>query len=252
MILIEIKNIIKNPALYISIFIMWAALYFGIYQERSSDILYLFENTTTIGIVHLLLPALVVLPYAAICAEEINSNYYRYTVIRSDAKKYISSRILASIISAVLVCLAAEILFIMVFMIFQSGYIGEGIYSEALNGTFYEVFYEKHEYIVPLICKMYAFSICGIIWSLFALVLSCFTGNKYVVAAGPFLAQTAFSFFSELFGLHLLNPGLLLIKGPIHGLIYGGLIHVTLYQIYGIVILGSIVWIIMSRRIQNG
>ncbi len=65
MIRIEIKNIIKNPALYISIFIMWAALYFGIYQERSSDILYLFENTTTIGIVHLLLPALVVLPYAA-------------------------------------------------------------------------------------------------------------------------------------------------------------------------------------------
>jgi len=66
---------------------MFVALYFGIYQERSSDILYLFENTTTIGIVHLLLPALVVLPYAATCAEEINSNYYRYTVIRSNVPK---------------------------------------------------------------------------------------------------------------------------------------------------------------------
>lgn len=252
MIQIEIKKIKRNPALYISIFIMFVALYFGIYQERSSDILYLFENTTTIGIVHLLLPALVVLPYAATCAEEINSNYYRYTVIRSNVPKYIISRILASIIAAILVCLMAEIIFIMVIMIFKAGYIGKGIYSDSLNGTFYEVFYENGKYIIPLICKMYAFSINGIIWSLFALVLSCFTGNKYVVVAGPFLAQTAFSFFAELFGVPLLNPGLLLIKGPIHGLPYGGLIHVTLYQICGIAILGSIVWIIMSRRIKNG
>lgn len=51
---IEIKKIIKNPALYVSIFVMCMAFGFGIYQERSNDILYLFENTTTIGIVHLL------------------------------------------------------------------------------------------------------------------------------------------------------------------------------------------------------
>ena len=251
MIRIEIKKVIKNPALYMSIFIMCMAFGFGIYQERSSDILYLFENTTTIGIVHLILPALVVLPYASTCAEEINSNCYRYTVIRSNIGKYICSRIIASIVSAFIVCFTSEMLFVFITMFLKQGYVGKGIYYASLNGTFYEKFYENQIYVVPLACKMYAFSIVGIIWSLFALVISCFTGNRYVVVAGPFLAQTAVSFITELFDLPLLNPGLLLIKGSVHKLAYGGLLHVTLYQTFGIIILGSIIWATMSRRIKN-
>lgn len=191
------------------------------------------------------------MPYASTCAEEINSNCYRYTVIRSNIRKYIFSRIIASIVSAFIVCFVSEMLFVFMLIVFKQGYVGKGIYYASLYGTFYEKFYENQIYIVPLICKMYGFSIVGIIWSLFALVLSCFSGNRYVVIAGPFLAQTAFSFIAELFELPLLNPGLLLIKGLVHGLAYGGLLHVTLYQIVGIIILGSITWFIMSRRIKN-
>lgn len=256
MIRIEIKKILKNPAFYAAVMLMCIAFYFGIYQERSSNILYLFEVTTSIGIVHVLMPALVVLPYASTCAEEINSDFYRYVVIRGSAGKYICSRIIASIISAFLVCVAAEMLFVVWLIVFKDGYVGEGLFTNArsMEGTFYQAFCEEGRYIVPLACKMYAFSIAGIIWALFALMLCCFTGNRYVVIAGPFLANTAFSFLMQSLELPLglLDPGLLLIKGPVHGLACGGLIYVTLYQMCGILLLGSIIWMVFGRRIKNG
>lgn len=249
---IEIKKILKNPAFYAAVMLMCIAFYFGIYQERSSDILYLFENTTSLGIVHVLLPALVVLPYAASCAEEINSDFYRYAVIRSNAKKYICSRVIASILSAFLVCLVAEMLFVAGILLFRDGYVGKG--ARTVEGTFYQEFYEDGRYIVPLVCKMYAFSIAGIIWALFALMLSCFTGNRYVVIAGPFLANILFSFLAQSLDepISLLDPGLVFIKGPIHGLAYGGLIYVTLYQVCGVILLSGIIWMAFNRRIKNG
>lgn len=249
---IEIENMLKNKTFYISVILMWAALYIGIYQERSSDILYLFENTTTIGFVHMLLPALVSLPYVAKMSDEINTYYYRYIIVRSSVKHYFFSRVYASIISAVLVCSVSESLWIMGIVVLRGGYVGSGMDSEYLIGSFYESFYKGQNYIVPLICKMYAFSISGIMWTLFSLLIACFTNNKYVVIAGPFLAQSALNFCTELLDLPILNPGLLLLKGPIYFMPGGGLVHITLYQCFAGSLFGGLSWIIIKRRIHNG
>jgi len=216
-------------------------------QDNSISVLYCYLVTSSVGISHVLIPIVSIIPFTYFYVDELDKKAVYYSLIRCNKKTYYRSNVLTAIISSVLLVTLAVLIFVMICLAFgantQTDSVLEGYYS----GTFFQSWIEQGLSMRILLIHICAFVMFSIPWSLLSLVTSILSKNKYIIIASPFILFMAVSYATEMSSADLLNPGLMLLKGSMLKMSYGGLFYAIGYHTIVISLL-SLFYYYMSKR----
>lgn len=90
-----LKRILKSPVFGMCIILLVSVMLIGCYgdleaaRENHSSVLYLFIVTNSVGIAHVLVPVITVVPFLFFYVEEMEKKSVYYRIIRMESKKSI-------------------------------------------------------------------------------------------------------------------------------------------------------------------
>lgn len=228
--------------------IMIAGVYGDLIIARgnSMSVLYMFVVTTAIGIAHVLVAIITIIPFAFFYVEELEKKAVYYNLIRCSKRSYYLSNIATAFFSSVLVTVFALLLFVLVCLAFGAGFDpSRMIYY--YEGTVYAPWMEDGHIIPVLLIEFLSFVAYSSPWGLLCLVISIFSKNKYVIIAFPFILHIAVSYGLQSSPLSILDPGLTLLKGSVLRMPCGGIFYALGYHGVWIAVF-SVFYYVMSRR----
>jgi hypothetical protein len=179
--------------------------------------------------------------------EELDKKATYYNLIRSSKKSYYLSNLFTAIISTVLISFVAILLFVIVCLGFGVKFTLDRSMIEYFSETYFQFWIVQENSIPILIIHIAAFIMFSIPWGVLSLAVSIISKNKYIIIASPFIFFIATSYITEICSIPFINPGLMLLKGPILKMPYGGSLYVVSYQTI-FVLLFSLFYYIMSKR----
>lgn len=248
------KRLLGSRVFWIAVVMYAAIMAAGVYGDmehagaNSTSVLYLFVVTSSLGIAHVLVSIVPIIPFAFFYVEELDKKAVYYHLIRSSKRSYYCSNIAAAFLSSVLVTVFALLLFILVCMVFGASLFacGDSMMSY-FEGTVYAQWLENGRAIPVLLIKLLAFVAYASPWGLLCLVISIYSKNKYVIVAFPFICSIAVSYLLQISPLSILDPGLTLLKGSILKMPSGGIFYALGYHLVWITV-SSVFYYVMSRR----
>lgn len=249
------KNLLQSPGLWIATVVLALSLISGVYDEvpysahLPNGLLYFFSVTTSVGIAHVVLPAIVAFPAALMYREEAGGAMY-YHLIRSDRKKYISAKLFAGLFAEAVCVAGAVILFVAYCAFYGKAQIGKALYN--YQGSVWEAGVIAGRSAPVFAGSIVAFLLYALPWSLVSLVVSTYTRNRYLVMAASFLVCQFLNIAGELIGWRWLRPDSCLLKGATLQLWGGGLSFCVLYV--GVFCLGLCAFFSwrIRRKLKNG
>lgn len=175
-----------------------------------------FENITP-AMFYRFIPLITVLAYGWSYSSDVRSGYIKSIITRTSKLKYLTSKYFATFISGglvVLIPVLVNILTIACFMPFRMPSIAESTnYSELPAFAFANFFYEAPSLYMSIILIFHF--ILGGLFATFAMAVSMFTTNKYIVTISPFVFSFVYSylctvllnifFFGEMDPLYQIN-----------------------------------------------
>ncbi len=220
-------------------------------RVNSSSVLYLYLVTSTVGIAHVLVPVVTILPFAFFYVEEMEKKAVYYNLIRSSKRAYYGSNIAAAVLSSMLVSAFGLLIFVLVCL----GYGAVFGYSDAVlsffEGSIYGDWLTDGRHVWVLLVKLLAFVVLSAPWGVLCLAVSVFSRNKYVILAAPFLIEWAVSVVLQMLGLWLLDPGMTLLNGPGLRLPFGGIPYSLGYNGALVAILSTFYYVMSKRRYRR-
>lgn len=252
MFLFYLKRIIKSPVFWGCIMTQTILMVLGCYEDLNAaaanqlPVFYCFEVTNTIGISHVLLPAIVVIPFLFFFVDELEKGALYYSLIRSKKTTCYIGQILAAVLSSMMVTSLATILFSLICMLYGAGWQITDSQIQVFRGTHYEQMVQERFGLVYLI-HVFVFVLYSVPWVLIGMVLSLFTKHRYLILIGPFILFMAANYLTELAGISWLRPGDTLLKGNTRSLAGGGLYFALTYHLTLSIAL-SICYLTVSKR----
>ena len=254
MFLARMKRLLGSGVFWGTVFLFAAIMIAGAYEDiqsagaNSSSVLYLFLVTSSVGISHVLVPVLTIIPFAFFYAEELEKKAAYYSLIRCSKRSYYGSNIAAAVLSSMLVSAFALLVFVIVCLLSGAGSEFGGSEASFFEGSIYGSWLENGNgnWILPL--KLLAFVVYSAPWGVLCLAVSVFSKNKYIIIAAPFLIEKAVGTITQMIpSLWLLIPGLTLLKGTSLRLPYGGIPYALGYN--GVIVAAlSVFYYVMSKR----
>ena len=249
----NLKKVIYSTAFWGSVILLAGSMVFGVYSDlqnarnNSISVLYYYLVTTSIGISHVLIPIITIIPFTFFYVEELDKKAVYYSLIRCSKRKYYLANIFTAIISATLVTLLAILIFMIVCLGFGANLQITDVIIDYYSETFFQLWIERGMLVEVLLINICVFVMFSIPWTLLSLAVSILSKNKYIIISSPFIMFMTASYVTEMVSADLLNPGLMLLKGSILQMPYGGILYVIVY--HGIFILSfSIFYYCMSKR----
>lgn len=220
-------------------------------RANSSSVLYLYLVTSTVGIAHVLVPVITILPFTFFYVEEMEKKEVYYNLIRCSRRAYYSSNIAVAVLSSMLVSGLALLIFVLVCL----GYGAVFGYSDAelsfFEGSIYVGWLRDGRHVWVLLVKLLAFVTYSAPWGLLCLAVSVFSKNKYVILAAPFLIEWSVSLVLQMLGVWQLEPGMTLLAGPYIRLPWGGIPYALGYQGILVAALSAFYYGMSKRRYRR-
>lgn len=248
MVRVELRKYILSPIFLFAVILFYFSLVFSCVEIESSDLLYYYEYSITLGFAAFLLPVASVIPVAYFYYHEATTSYTWFVLSRGTKKRYVVSRILATALSGACVVLAATALFFVTEALLCGGKptIGPGFLGD--YGTVFQVLIDQQAYQAILGIMLSALTINGMLWPLICLAAYALTSNKYVIIAAPFIFRTLLSYLAQAIRCFPLDPAQLLLKGVMRNTAGGGIVYVLIYfLILGGLCSGLWIWRIRGR-----
>lgn len=158
-----------------------------------------FENITP-AMFYRFIPLICVLAYGWSYSSDVRSGYIKNIIIRTSKLKYLISKYFATFISGGLVILIpvlVNILTLACFMPFRMPNVLESTsYGELPAFAFANLFYEApHLYMAVILIFHF---ILGGLFATFAMAVSMFTTNKYIVTLFPYVFSFMYTYMCEV------------------------------------------------------
>ena len=255
MFIYDMKRIINSAAFWGSVFVLVAVMFLGCFEDLEAaranhlSVMYLFFVTTTVGITHVLIPAITIVPFMFCYLDEMQKGAIYYPLMRSSKKTYFSGIIFSALLSSAAVVLVSLILFTLICLAFGAGWEANASVIQFFKGDYFENMLEDSLGFVYIVHGI-ALILFSMPWAVVGIVISLFTTQKYLIVAGPFVFFMLFSYFTELLGVFWLNPGWTLLKGSVRTRIGGGIFHAFAYQLIFIIFLLLIYCLVWKRKLR--
>jgi len=147
-----------------------------------------------LGLISIVVPLLAALPFADSLALDRNSGYIRFLLLRTKRPKYIWSKFLANVLSGgMAVALPHIIIYITATIIFPEGLptlIGQQ--RMIVTGPLSDVYQSNPALYVWFI--IFLSLLFGVVYTTTGMTVACFSDNRYVVLASPFMFYIVTSF----------------------------------------------------------
>lgn len=147
------------------------------------------------------IPLICVLAYGWSYSSDVRSGYIKSIITRTSKLKYLTSKYFATFISGgivVLIPILVNILTIACFMPFRMPNISESIYYAELPAFAFANLFYKAPALYMVIILIFHF-ILGGLFATFAMAVSMFTTNKYIVTLFPFVFSFLYSYACTMF-----------------------------------------------------
>ena len=253
MFLFYLKRIIKSPVFWGGIILLTVLMVIGCYEDLGAasrnniPVLYCLWVTNSIGISHVLVPAVVVIPFLFFFVDELEKGSLYYQLIRSRKTGCYLGQLGASVVSAMLLTILSVICFSLICMLYGAGWQANESLIQGYSGTYYEEMIQSQPWLVYLI-NVFVFVLYSTPWVLMGMVISLFTKHRYLILIGPLMIFMAMNYLTELAGLPWLGPDQTLLKGlDARNLAGGGIYYALSYHLILDVAL-SLCYLILSRR----
>lgn len=251
---LECRKCIVAPAFILSVMLMSAVMIGGCYADFGVPAphggwLYLLGVTTSVGIGHVLIPVFSVLPSAFVYRSEVGGNLY-FNLIRSNQKRYVVSKIIASVFSGVLCILLSVIILLLFASLNGVTYVGDGLID--FKNTDLNFFIAIGWTWMILVFEILVLLACAAVWPMIALAISAFSYNQYLIFTGPLIIYLVMNYLGELSGLLWICPGEYTLETLMVFEPFGGIPECLFY--YGILtILATLLFVMKFReRMRNG
>jgi hypothetical protein len=272
----ELKKLVFSPGTVAGVLLLYVGsvlstlIFIG---EPFCSVLYMMEDSVSLGMPAFLLSVAVVLPVARLQYCETSTGYHHFLMARSGVVKYLVSKIVAAAISGMVIMLLTALLYIATLLLAGNPLLGEGLnsalsgstieaYQDAVdNGTaeaflsaasFYDRLLLTERYGTLLVIFLTAYVINGALWPVLCLGTFAFTQNKYLVAAVPFVLNTLGSYTFQRLQLFFLDSTQMLLDGVMRNTACGGLVYIVVFTLCGILLSGGIWSFSVLRRRKNG
>lgn len=147
------------------------------------------------------IPLICVLAYGWSYSSDVRSGYIKSIITRTSKLKYLTSKYFATFISGglvVLIPILVNILTLACFMPFRMPNIYESIYYAELPAFAFANLFYKAPALYMVIILIFHF-ILGGLFATFAMAVSMFTTNKYIVTLFPFVFSFLYSYVCSVF-----------------------------------------------------
>ena len=219
-------------------------------RKSVQPVLYCFLVTNTVGISHALVPIVAAAPFLYFYVEEIEKKAVYYQMIRSSKKAYFGGQIAAALLSASSVIIVTLVLFTVICLAFGANWGVNPPLASYFRGAFFEDLMNRNGFILYLIYAGAMVLYC-LPWTLFGMLTSFFTRNKYMIIAMPYISFMILSYLTELLPVMWLNPGMTLLKAQMVRETYGGVPFALVYNMSLAGVLALIYYIASQRRIRH-
>lgn len=232
------KRCITNPVFYACAVlqaVMMAAgchEWLGLAKENVISVLYCYRVTTSIGIGHVVLPLISVIPFMIFQVEETRPGAIYFQLSRTSFWKELWGRLAAALLSAVTAMAAALLIFTVIAMacgaVWQTN---DSVINWYEKSSLRELA-EKGTWQIYLI-ESAGFLLYAMPWVLIGMVASLFVKNPYIVFAFPFVVFITANFLEDLTGSGWLNVSfIVLLKNvKLRGTFGGGIVIAAGYQL---------------------
>lgn len=197
---IELKKIIFSPHYLICIIFLYFLLMVGtvgfwdatLDGKAVSMLAHFFDAWHDFGNVYIVVPILVTVPITFLLHDELNSGYFYFSVTRSKKRKYIFIKMIAGIISGIIMILLAELLFTITLFCIMKGTINfddqQNFFgaSQGADTIFTGLLKAGNGHIIYIILSILA-GLYGGVFSALAVAVSAVAKNKYIATVIPFL-----------------------------------------------------------------
>ncbi len=177
----------------------------------------LFFGALNSDVVKMVLPLLCALPFTPAFLDDYKSRYLRSYLPRSGKREYITSKVMATLLSGGLTLLLGLFLTLTVFSVMflpletppPEAELSE--YEQQMQmimGTEQPADNTAQLNFVQLMQKSLAFFLCGGLWSLVGALLAAVTMSKYMAYASPFIMYYVLVILSQRYftDLYVINP----------------------------------------------
>lgn len=246
-----LRNTVLSPAMIVAIIGVYLAMLAGAYPFYSSDLLYNYQHTISLGFVGFFIPVATVLPICYFQHMLTAGRATQFCLMRSRKKAYASAACASAVISGMLVMAAAFVLFTISCLIYSpqgTPYLGKGLFQ--YSGTFYQSLLSRPLLMYVLMGAV--FMLNGAIWPMISLLCFSFTSNKYLVVSIPFILRTVLGYIAQPLQIYALDPAQLLLKGIAIQWTGGGIPFLLLYCGAVTLVCGGIWTFREYRRMRNG
>lgn len=253
------KRILKSPIFWFCFVLMVFIMLLGCYEDlpyansENIPVLYFFIITNAVGITHVLVPVVCVMPFLYYYVDELEKRTVYYQMIRMKKKnKFIGGQILAALVSPCLIAFFSAVAFTFVCWLFGAGFRPIDMLQDYFeNSMFGEMIADGHMFVVYLL-HVAAFLLYSLPWVLVGMATSYVTKNKYVIIASPFIFNLAISYVTEMFSIDFLGPTSTLLKGDVIYFPFGGIYYALCYHFVLIMFLGTVISVVFRRRLSHG
>ncbi|MCI8896051.1 MAG: hypothetical protein HFI42_07710 [Lachnospiraceae bacterium] len=198
---IRMKRILGSRVFWGTVVLYAAIMVAGAWEDLlaardnpSVSLPYLYVVTTTVGIAHVLIPIVTLIPFAFFYVEELEKKSIYYNLIRCSKRSYYLSNAFAAILSCVLVFAGALCLYLLAGVACGAGfYHGAGLLS-CYEGSCFEPWFYTEQLWRLLAVNILLFLTASVPWGLLCLAVSILSKNKYIVIAFPFILEQLFSY----------------------------------------------------------
>lgn len=238
MFLFYLRRMAKSPVFWGCIVLLSGLMVIGCYEDLGAagnadndiSVMYCFWVTNSIGISHVLVPAVVVVPFLFFFVDELGKGSLYYQLIRSRKATYYLGQLGAALLSAMLIAVLSTILFSLICMLYGAGWQANDSLIQRYSGSCFEETIQRRPWVVYQV-NVLAFVLYSTPWVLMGMVLSLFTKHRYLILIGPFIIFMAMNYLTELAGLYWLGPGWTLLKGAACNLSGGGIYYALAYHL---------------------
>lgn len=257
------KRVFKSPLFWACVAaasFFWISGAFAQYgfADQGLNILYVMRVSQAFGMIVVLVPVLVTIPFIFFWVEELQNKSVYYQMIRTNYRKYYRSQIFGALYSSGIVAIIS----VAIFSIVSFG-AGAGFLPAECNfydGTGVEaIFYSQNMWFL-FVWQCIVFILFCLPWTMFSLVFSLFTQNRYVLIAAPFVCFFSMNYLLD--ALYPLYPNVVWFL-PTQTLLEGKLLyedfwslkfHILYPVIYHFVLIGvlaTIYYVVSKRRFQR-
>lgn len=195
----QLKKILFSPQYVICVTVLFVLLMIGttgfwsdtlMTGETVSMLAHFWNAWDYFGRVYIVVPLLVTVPVTFLLHDEMNSGYIHFSLLRAGRTRYVWNKMLAGILSGMIMIFCAEFLFTVLLIILTPGNINfsdqQNILDENSVNFYQNLVKEGKGYIVYIIWCLLA-CVYGGVFSALAVATSAVARNKYVATILPFI-----------------------------------------------------------------